>query len=116
MAVILEHSVDLPAATSSDIKSEGWPALVRKVYASGLMAITTNRRREVVVMEAEVYDRLVDELTSLRKVAHPSIAELEAGFAQRIARMKEPAVDAHLRELFSNPVDHQGTVRVGRGN
>lgn len=116
MTAIPERSDALPTATSSDIKREGWRALVRLVSVKGFVAITANRRREVVVIETQAYDRLVDELTALRKATQPAVAELEAQFAKRIARMADPDVDARLRVLFTNPVDHQGRVRVGRGN
>ena len=43
-------------------------------------------------------------------------SDLEERFAARIAQMRKPEIDTHLRELFTSPVDLEGSVRVGRGN
>lgn len=116
MAITLEISTDLPSKTSSDLKRIGWRGLLREVALVGQVAVTNHRTPEAVVIDAKVYDQLVNELVVLRRATQPSLTDLEERFAARIAQMRKPEVDASLRELFTSPVDLEGTVRVGRGN
>lgn len=116
MATPLEISTDLPSKASSDLKRIGWRGLLREVARVGQVAVTNHRMPEAVVIDAKVYDQLVKELVMLRRAAQPSLADLEERFAARIAQMRKPEIDTRLRELFTSPIDLEGSVRVGRGN
>ena len=51
--------LDLEKAPASDIKTKGWPGLMRKVSANGAVVITNHHHPEAVVVDAEEYRRLV---------------------------------------------------------
>ncbi len=83
----LHPSHELPSSPASRLKNAFKPVF-QQVLEEGVVSITRNRRREVVVMSAELYDQIIVELASrdplevLRKDYDPRFAKQQTDEAK----------------------------------
>jgi len=97
----LHPSEELPSSPASKLKNAFKPVF-EQVLKNGAVSITRNRRREAVVMSAELYDQIIAELASrdplevLRKDYDARFAAMQAGPAREAY---QDAFDASSEEL-----------------
>ena len=105
--------LDLPAletAAASDIKTKGWPSLMRKVRAHGAVVVTNHQHREAVVVDAQAYAALVAQARAAAGAEDRarSLARLQAEFDGRLAAMQ----DGRLGTALARPA-RRGPVKLG---
>ena len=102
----LNPSQELPTSPASKLKNAFKPVF-QQVLRDGAVSITRNRRREAVVMSAELYDQIIAELASrdplevLRKDYDARFASLQGDEARDAF---EEAFDASPEELGKSAI------------
>lgn len=97
----LQPSKDLPSSPASQLKNAFKPVFQR-VLKEGAVSITRNRKREAILLTAELYDQLIAEVA-----ARDPLEILRKDYDARFAAMQsdearegyEGAFDASLEEL-----------------
>jgi len=83
----LHPSSELPAAPASDLKN-AFKGVFQRALEVGAVSITRNRRREAVLLSADLYDRIIaelaarDPLESLRRDYEARFGAVQSGEAQ----------------------------------
>ena len=102
----LHPSKELPAAPASKLKNAFKPVF-QQVLRDGAVSITRNRRREAVVLTAELYDQIIAELAArdplevLRKEYDAHFANMQTVDAQKAC---EDAFEANPKDLGKTAV------------
>ena len=99
----LHPSQELPSSPASKLKNAFKPVF-QQVLKDGAVSITRNRRREAVVLSAELYDQIIAELAS-----RDPLETLRKDYNARIAAMQ--TVEA--REAFQDAFD-ASPVELGK--
>ncbi len=89
MATTFQKLEDLPRLSATQVKNR-WGDLVREVRSSGSVAVTSNDRTEMVVVDAGKYREMsaIVEATEQRRQA--ALGELTAEFERRLASLQAP--------------------------
>ncbi len=96
----LKPSEELPTSPSTQLKNAFKPVF-QQVLESGAVSITRNRKREAVVLTAELYDQIIAELA-----AHDPLEVLRRDYDARFANMQtEEAQKAYHDAFDANPKD-----------
>jgi len=97
----LHSSRDLPSSPASKLKNAFKPVF-QQVLQDGAVSITRNRKREAILLSAELYDQIIAELAArdplevLRKDYDARFAAMQTDQAQQAY---EDAFDASPEEL-----------------
>ncbi|KLD74844.1 type II toxin-antitoxin system prevent-host-death family antitoxin [Xanthomonas hyacinthi] len=112
MALPLDF-LDLEKAPASDIKTKGWPGLMRKVRANGAIVVTNHHHPEAVVVDAEQYRRLVAEASaaSTAIARTQSLKALQAKFDAHLASLKDAS---SLAQALSRPARRGKKIALGK--
>ncbi|QDI03117.1 MULTISPECIES: type II toxin-antitoxin system prevent-host-death family antitoxin [Xanthomonas translucens group] len=105
--------IDLEKAPASDIKTKGWPGLMRKVRANGAVVVTNHNHPEAVVVDAEQYRRLVAEASAASAAIGraQSLKALQTKFDEHLASLK----DANgLARALSRPARRGKKITLGK--
>lgn len=106
----LHTSKELPTAPASDLKNTFKPVFQR-VLKEGAVSITRNRKREAVVLSAELYDQIIAELSS-RDPLEILRKDYEARFA---SRQTESSAEA-FQNAFDASSEELGKIAVSQAN
>ncbi len=99
----LHLSQELPSSPASKLKNAFKPVF-QQVLKDGAVSITRNRRREAVVLSAELYDQIIAELA-----ARDPLEVLRKDYDARFAAMQT----AEAREAFQDAFD-ASTEELGK--
>ena len=104
--------LDLEKAPASDIKTKGWPGLMRKVRAQGAVVVTNHNHPEAVVVDAERYRQLVAEANAASAAAAraQSLQALQAEFDAHLATLQ---TGDGLARALRRPARRSGKIALG---
>jgi len=104
---------DLEKAPASDIKTKGWPGLMRKVRANGAVVVTNHNYPEAVVVDAEEYRRLVAEASaaSTAIARTQSLKALQTKFDEHLASLKD---GSGLSRALDRPARRGKKITLGK--
>lgn len=106
----LHPSQELPSSPASKLKNAFKPVF-QQVLREGAVSITRNRRREAVVMSAELYDQIIaelaarDPLEALRRDYDACFAAMQTGEAREAFK---DAFEASSEELGKAAIAQAG--------
>ncbi|WP_024891931.1 type II toxin-antitoxin system prevent-host-death family antitoxin [Luteimonas huabeiensis] len=104
--------LDLDKATASEVKTKGWPGLMRKVRAHGAVVVTHHNHPEAVVVDAERYRQLVAQANAAATATAraQSLKALQAEFDAHLATLRSG--DA-LAQALRRPARRSGKIALG---
>ncbi|HBR94978.1 MAG TPA: hypothetical protein DEA90_12530 [Opitutae bacterium] len=91
----LHPSKDLPASPSSELKN-AFKSVFQKMSQSGPVSITRNRKREAILLPADLYDQIINELAS-----KDPLELLRQDYETCFADMQSDASAAAYEDAFS---------------
>jgi len=102
---------DLEKSPASDIKTKGWPELMRKVLRSGAVVVTNHNHPQAVVVSAEEYQRLVDQANAHSAAAQraQSLQALQAEFDAHLSALQ----DGSLAKALARPARRGCKIALG---
>lgn len=103
---------DLETTPASEVKTKGWPELMRKVASKRVVAITNHNRAQAVVMSVAEYERLVEQASS-RQAADAraqQLAALQAEFDGRLAALQ----DGRLGKALARPARRGARISLAK--
>lgn len=101
MAADLEKLESLPRHSATQVKNH-WGDVVRQVNRSGVAAVTSHSKVEMVLMPAAAYEQLRGELAALREQRHGALEDLTQRFNARLALLQQPDAAARVEALFES--------------
>jgi len=101
---------ELETTAASDIKTKGWPGLMRRVRAQGAIVVTNHQHPEAVVVEAQAYQALLAQAGASAGATDRARAlqALQAEFDARLATLG----DGRLAQALARPA-RRGPVKLG---
>jgi len=101
---------ELETTPASDIKTKGWPGLMRRVRAQGAVVVTNHQHPEAVVVEAQAYQALLARAKAGAGEADRAgaLRALQAEFDARLATL----ADGRLASAVARPA-RRGVVKLG---
>ncbi len=90
---------EMPHQSATQVKNK-WGEVARQVIKSGSLAITNHANVEMVIIEASVYQELVDQLKSLKDKEHSDLEALTERFNQQLQALQAPNAQEKLVELL----------------
>lgn len=90
---------ELPRQNASQVKNK-WADMVRLVRQSGSVAITNHSEVEMVLLDANTYQQLTDEIQALKAREQTALDELTSRFKARLAVLQQPDASQKMRALF----------------
>jgi prevent-host-death family protein len=90
---------ELPRRNATQVKNQ-WGSVVREVQAQGTIAITSHSNVEVVMVDAKLYERMVEALDAGRRQDDAALEQLAARFDARLGALREPAAAGKVDKLF----------------
>jgi len=104
----LPPSQELPTSPASRLKNAFKPVF-QQVLKEGAVSITRNRRREAVVMSAELYDQIIAELAS-----RDPLEVLRKDYDARFAAMQNDEAQQAFQDAFDASPDELGKAAIGQ--
>lgn len=104
----LQPSQELPSAPASKLKNAFKPVF-QQVLKDGAVSITRNRRREAVVMSAELYDQIIAELAS-----RDPLEVLRKEYEVRFAAMQTDEAKAAYEDAFDASSEELGKAAIAQ--
>jgi prevent-host-death family protein len=104
----LHPSQELPTSPASRLKNAFKPVF-QQVLKEGAVSITRNRRREAVVMSAELYDQIIAELAS-----RDPLEVLRKDYDARFAAMQNDEAQQAFQDAFDASPDELGQAAIGQ--
>ena len=112
---------ELTHTTASSVK-EHWRKVMQEVRDQRMVVVTNHNEPQAVIVSIEQYralqarvEALESSLDELRGQA-PGLAELRAGFDQRLAVLQQAGAGDAARALLRQPARLQGQVKAGSGH
>lgn len=111
----MQPPLDLPElekTPAGDVKTKGWPSLMRKVRAGGAVVITNHNHPEAVVVEADAYRLLVAQANAASATVsrRESLRALQARFDEHLASLKD---GVSLSRALDRPARRGGKITLG---
>ncbi|TAL76987.1 MAG: type II toxin-antitoxin system Phd/YefM family antitoxin [Burkholderiaceae bacterium] len=103
----------LPTATASTIKREGWKGVMRALNGVGRLVVTNHNEPEAVILSTQEYDRLIKAARAAANAVNDPLQALRDRFDARLATLDMPDTGNRLRTLMSNPGTLGGKVKAG---
>ena len=113
MATTLLPIDDLPRTRASDVKKEGWRAIVKSVDRKGSVLVTNHDQPEVVIVSIETYSELYCAAIKSRAGNEEGLELLRARFDERMAVLTKLNAGDRLRAVMSKPASLRGKVKAG---
>jgi len=104
----LPASHELEDAPASELKNK-FKGVYQKVIQSGPVSITRNRRREAILLPAELYDQMIAELA-----ARDPLKVLREEYDTRFAAMQTDAAHKAYERAFDATPEELGRAAVER--
>ncbi len=89
---------ELPRRNATQVKNQ-WGSVVPQVQEQGRVAITTHSNVELVMVDANVYEQMVEALDAARSHDDVILAKLAARFDSRLSGLREPAASGKVDKL-----------------
>lgn len=104
--------IALERAPASDIKTKGWPGVMRLVRANGALVVTNHNHPEAVIVDADHYLRLVSEAkaASVATSRAQSLSALQSRFDEHLTALKTGS----LAKALSRPARRGAKVTLGK--
>lgn len=103
-------SQELPSSPASKLKNAFKPVF-QQVLKDGAVSITRNRRREAVVMSAELYDQIIAELAS-----RDPLEVLRKDYDARFAAMQSDVAREAYQDAFDASPEELGKAAVAQAS
>lgn len=113
MSTQFEAISELPTATASTIKREGWKGVMRSLSGVGRLVVTNHNEPEAVILTTQEYDRIIKAARAAANAINDPLQALRDRFDARLATLDTPDAGNRLRALMSNPGVLGGQVKVG---
>ena len=104
----LHTSRQLPSSPSTDLKNT-FKNVFQKVLESGPVSITRNRKREAILLSADLYDQIIQELAS-----RDPLEVLRQDYDKRFASMQTSEAAIAYEGAFNASTDELGTAAAKR--
>lgn len=103
---------DLDKTPASEVKTKGWPELMRQVARKRAVAITNHNHAQAVVLSVAEYERLVEQ-ASTRQAADSraqALQALQAEFDSQLAALQ----DGRLGKALARPARRGARITLGK--
>jgi PHD/YefM family antitoxin component YafN of YafNO toxin-antitoxin module len=104
---------ELPRTRASDVKKDGWRAVVKSADRSGFILVTNHDDPAVVIVSVEKYSELVAAAGEAKTRLQEGLELLRTRFDERLAVLKSEDAGDRLRSIMSKPAKLQGKVKAG---
>lgn len=104
----LHPSQELPSSPASKLKNAFKPVF-QQVLKDGAVSITRNRRREAVLMSAELYDQIIAELAS-----RDPLEVLRKDYDARFAALRTNEAQDTLQNAFDASPEELGKAAIAQ--
>src|SRR5690606_4577311 len=104
---------ELPTATASTIKREGWKGVMRSLHGEGRLVVTNHNEPEAVILSTQEYERLIKAARSAATAGKAPLQALRGRSDARLAGLDAPDAGNRLRDLMHNPGTLGGKVKAG---
>ncbi len=99
-ADIIPSLQKLPQRSATQVKNK-WAEVVREVRKLGSVAVTQHSQVEMVVMDAETYQKISALAEEARADSEAKLAELTADFDRRLASFKTEGIRDRVEDVMS---------------
>lgn len=103
----------LPVASASSVKKEGWRGMMRALSTEGRLLVTNHNHPEAVILSTAEYTKLVKAAAAAEQAAPNPLVELRRKFDERLAGLDAPDSGDRLRALMQDPSPLDGHVKAG---
>lgn len=104
----LHSSRELPTSPSSDLKN-AFKRVFQQALQGGPVSITRNKKREAILLSAELYDQIIKELTS-----RDPLEVLRKDYDKRFASMQLPEASVAYEDAFNASPEDLGKAATKR--
>lgn len=98
--IIIPSLEKLPQRNATQVKNK-WADVVREVRKLGSVAVTQHNQVEMVVMNAETYQKISALAEEARTRSEARLAELSADFDRRLASFKTEGIRDRVESVMS---------------
>lgn len=98
--IIVPSLEKLPQRNATQVKNK-WADVVREVRKLGSVAVTQHNQVEMVVMNAETYQKISALAEEARAHSEARLAELSADFDRRLASFKTEGIRDRVESVMS---------------
>lgn len=98
--IIIPSLEKLPQRNATQVKNK-WADVVREVRKLGSVAVTQHNQVEMVVMNAETYQKISALAEEARARSEAGLAELSADFDRRLASFKTEGIRDRVESVMS---------------
>lgn len=102
----LHLSEDLDSSPASDLKN-AFKSVFQQALKTGAVSITRNRKREAILLSAELYDQMVKELA-----ARDPLKVLREEYDARFRSMQTDASQAAYEDAFAASPEELGKAAI----
>lgn len=106
----LHPSKDLPTSPATKLKNAFKPVF-QQVLKNGAVSITRNRKREAILLSAELYDQIIAELA-----ARDPLEVLRKDYDARFAAMQTDSAQNAYQNAFDAASENLGKSAVAQAN
>lgn len=99
MITELPNIQDLPRQNASQVKNK-WGDVLRQVRQSGSVAITNHSTVDMVLLDADTYQRLAEQIQTLNARDKNVLDELANRFEARLGVLQQPEARQQIDALF----------------
>lgn len=104
----------LPRKPVSDVKREGWRAIMRTVDSAGTLLMTNHDQPEAVILSLREYRQLTELAAGAERERKSKLDELSRAFDADLAMLRQPQAASRLRDAFAAPLALNGQVIAGK--
>jgi len=90
---------EMPHQSATQVKNK-WGEVTRQVIKSGSLAITNHANVEMVIIEATIYQKMIDQLQALKKSEITTLDALTERFNTKLQSLQAPNAPNKLTELL----------------
>ena len=98
--IVVPSLEKLPQRNATQVKNK-WADVVREVRKLGSVAVTQHNQVEMVVMDAETYQKISALAEEARAHSEARLAELSADFDRRLASFKTEGIRDRVESVMS---------------
>jgi len=112
---VRQNLADLPTATSSELKRQGWRNIMLDVHREGHLLVTNHNIPEAVILPPEQYDKLRRAAAQVASTQEEKLEALRLRFRQRVQCLQEAGGNEKLEAAMLRPLNLDGQVLAGEG-
>jgi len=106
----LHPSKELPSSPATQLKNAFKPVF-QQVLKTGAVSITRNRKREAILLSAELYDQIIAELA-----ARDPLEVLRRDYDARFAKMQTETAQKAYQDAFDASPEELGKAAVAQAS